>query len=123
MHQSFSGTFPLFGHSIPVVGRYYSVWWDRPTQWTLAEPYYASLLFFFGLHLRDLRPGTTPSLSVTSYMAYDYTGNIENLLNKEYDNFSLTSSQSLPLITINPLVYEVSMMAKVMITLSILGLF
>ncbi len=53
----FSGTMPLAGHSIPVVGRYYPGYWDRLTQWNLAEPYYASLLFFLDLHLRDLCPG------------------------------------------------------------------
>jgi hypothetical protein len=89
----FSGTVPLAGYSIPVVGRYYpdsgTVSLSGTLQNLTTPPYYSFSISISGIYVQ----GTTPSISVTSYMAYDYLGNIEDLLNKEYDNFSLTMTQ------------------------------
>ncbi|MCG2773558.1 MAG: hypothetical protein L6277_15920 [Desulfobacterales bacterium] len=85
-----SGTVPIAGYSIPVVGKYYPDIGTVSLSGTLhnftTPPYYSFSITLSGIYI----PGTPPSISVSSYMAYDYTGNIEDLLNKEYDTFFLT---------------------------------
>jgi hypothetical protein len=85
-----SGTVPIGGYSIPVVGKYSpdigAVSLSGTMQNFTTPPYYSFSVTISGTYV----PGTPPRISVSSYMAYDYTGNVEDLMNKEYDIFFLT---------------------------------
>jgi hypothetical protein len=83
----FSGTVPIAGYSIPLVGRY------DPSSGTISlsgslENLTTPPLYYYAVSLSGVYiAGTPPSISVTSYFLYDYTGT--DLLNREYDTFSL----------------------------------
>jgi hypothetical protein len=85
----FSGTVPVAGYTIPVVGKYSPEGGIISLSGTLQNfttlPYYSFSISLAGIYVA----GTPPSISVSSYMVLDYTGNIEDILNKEYDIFSL----------------------------------
>jgi hypothetical protein len=84
-----SGTVPIASYSIPVVGKYYpesgTVSLSGTLQNFTTPPYYSFSVSISGIYMA----GTSPSISVSSYMAYDYAGTVTDLLNREYDNFSL----------------------------------
>jgi hypothetical protein len=85
----FSGTAPVAGHSIPLVGRYYpesgTISLSGSLQNLTTVPYYYYSVSLSGVYVA----GTPPSISVTSYIFYDYMGTAEDLMNREYDTFSL----------------------------------
>ena len=84
-----SGTVPIAGYSIPLVGKYDpdigAVYLSGTLQNTTTPPYYMFSVSLSGVYVA----GTTPSISVTSCMVNDYMGTVQDYLNKEYDTFSL----------------------------------
>ena len=85
----FSGTVPIAGYSIPLVGRYYpdtgTISLSGSLQNLTTPPLYYYSVTLTGVYIA----GSTPSISVTTYSLYDYTGTVTDLLNREYDTFSL----------------------------------
>lgn len=85
----FSGTVPIAGYSIPLVGRYYPDSGIISLSGTLENlttpPYYYYSVSLSGIYVA----GTPPRISVNSYTNYDYMGTLEDIMNKEYDTFFL----------------------------------
>jgi hypothetical protein len=85
----FSGTAPVAGYLIPVVGRYYpdtgTISLSGSLQNLTTPPLYYYSVTLSGVYIAV----NTPSISVTTYSLMDYTGTVTDLLNREYDTFSL----------------------------------